>query len=120
VWEQVGYSFEGFDRAFGAAWKINDEGLTSDGGDSAGKDRGGSFLDTFAANFFGDAGNGAISDFEGGFGSGVAWTQAGAAGSEEDVDRAGIGEGRELLANFGGIVGTLERGNDGPAELFAA
>jgi hypothetical protein len=119
VGKKMGDGFEGFECAFGAAGKIDDEGLAADGGDSSGKSSGGSFLDALAANFFGDAGNRAVGDFEGGFGTCVAWTKTGAAGSQENICAARIGDGAELLANFGRIIGAMERRNYGPAEFFA-
>lgn len=117
--EEVRDNVEGFDCTFGAAGKIDDDGLVANHGHTAGEDSGGSFLYAFAADFFGQAGNCTISDIESGLGSRVARTESGAAGGEKNIHGVGIGNRAHLAADFGGIVGAAERGRDGPAEFAA-
>jgi hypothetical protein len=115
VGEEVGDGIKGFDRPFWAAGEIDDEGVMANDGDTPGEDRGGSLLCAFAAEFFGDAWNGALRDVESGFGSIVARAESGATGGENEVDAAGVGEFAELAAKTGGIVRTAERGGNFPA-----
>ena len=100
VGEEVGDGFEGLDRAFGAAGEIDDEGFGADGGDGAGEDGGGSLFCAFAAHFFGNAGDEAVGYGDGGFGSVVARADAGAAGGEEQIDAAGVGDVCEVVRGW--------------------
>jgi hypothetical protein len=120
VGEKVGHGVQGFDGAFGAAGKIDDEGAMPDDGDATREDGGGRFFGAFAAEFLGDAGNGALGDVQSGFGSIVARAEAGAAGGEDEIDAARVGEFAKLAAKAGRIVGTAERGGDFPAEFANA
>jgi hypothetical protein len=120
VGEEIGDGVEGFDRAFGAAGKIDDERAMTDDGYAARQDGGGSLLGTFAAKFFGDARNGAFGDVERGFGSIVARAEAGATGGEDEIDTARVGEFAKLATEASGIVGTAKRGGDFPAEFTNA
>lgn len=117
--EEVRDNVEGFDCTFGAAGKIDDDGLVANHGHTAGEDSGGSFLYAFAADFFGQAGNCTISDIESGLGSRVARTEPGAAGSEKNIDGVGIGNRTHLAADFGWLIGATQRRSDGPAEFAA-
>ena len=80
---------------------------------------GGSFFHAFAAHFFGDAGDDAVGDGDGGFGSVVARADAGAAGGEDDVCAAGVGDGAELFLDGGEVIGQAQGGGDFPAEAAA-
>ena len=120
VGEKVGHGVQGFDGAFGAAGKIDDEGAMPDDGDATREDGGGRFFGAFAPEFFGDAGNDALGNVDGGFGSVVARAEAGAAGGEDEIDTSRVGEFTKLAAKAGGIVGTAERGGDFPAEFANA
>ena len=53
VGEELGEGVEGFNGAFGAAGKIENQGEVTDDGDSAGQDSVGSLLGSFPAHFFG-------------------------------------------------------------------
>ena len=88
--------------------------------DAAREDGGGRFFGAFATQFFGDAGNGALGDVDGGFGSIVARAEASAAGGEDEIDAARVGEFAKLAAEAGRIVGTAKRGSDFPAEFAYA
>jgi hypothetical protein len=92
----------------------------SDDRDAAREDGGGRFFGAFATEFFGDAGNGALGDVDGGFGSIVARAEASAAGGEDEIDAARVGEFAKLAAEAGRVVGTAERGSDFPAEFAYA
>jgi len=120
VGEKVRHGVQGFDGAFGAAGKIDDEGAMPDDGDATREDGGGRFFGAFAAEFLGDAGNGALGDVQSGFGSIIARAEAGAAGGEDEIDAARVGEFAKLAAKAGRIVGTAERGGDFPAEFAYA
>lgn len=119
VGEQVGDRFEGLDGAFWAAGEIENQRFVASGGDAAGEDGCWSLLGTFAAHFFGNAGDEAVGDGLGGFGSVVARADAGAAGSGDQVDAAGVGELAKIFADGGGIIGDAEAGGDFPAEAAA-
>jgi hypothetical protein len=106
VREKVGDGVERFDRSFGTAGEIDDNAFVTDSSDPAGENGVGRLLDTFPANFFGEPGNGAIGNVDRSLGSGVARAQASAAGGEEDIRVARIGDGSKLAANCSGIVGT--------------
>jgi hypothetical protein len=118
--EKVGDGVKGLDRAFGTARQINDDGRVAGNSDAAGKYGGGRFLDALAADFFRDTGDGAVGDVDGGFGRGVARAKTGAAGGEEKFDATGVGDGPQLAADFGRIIGAMKRGSDVPAKLAAA
>jgi hypothetical protein len=118
--QEIGDGVQGFDGAFGAARQIDDKRAMPDDGDAAGENGGGSFLGAFAAEFFGDARNGAFGDVERGFGSIVARAEASASGGEDEIDAARVGEFAKLAAEASGIVGTAKRGGDFPAELANA
>jgi hypothetical protein len=89
-------------------------------GNATRKHRCGSLLGTFAAHFFGEAGNDFFGDFQCGFGSVIAWAEAGAAGGEDQVHVTRIGQLAEMGAYLAGIVRTFERHGDFPAEFAAA
>ena len=78
-------SFQGFGGAFGTAGQIEDECFAAARGYGARQNRGGSFLETFAAHFFGDTGNETGGDVLSGFGSRVARTDAGASGCDDQI-----------------------------------
>jgi hypothetical protein len=118
--EKLGDGVKGLDRAFGTSRQINDDGPMADNSNAAGKYGGGRFLDPLAAYFFRETGYGAVGDIDGGFGRGVAGTKTGAASGEEKFDATGIGDGPQLAADFGGVIGAMKRGSDVPAKLAAA
>jgi hypothetical protein len=91
-----------------------------DDGDATREDGRGRFFGAFAAEFFGDAGNGALGDVKSGFGSVVARAEAGAARGEDQIDAARVGEFAKLAAKAGNIVRTTERGGNFPAEFTNA
>lgn len=82
VREKVRDGIERFDRAFGTAGQIDNDGFVADNSDAAGKHGGRRFLNAFAANFFGDAGDSSVGDVDCGFRSGVARAETGATCSE--------------------------------------
>jgi hypothetical protein len=118
--EKLGDGVKGLDRTFGTARQINDDGPMADNRNAAGKYSGGRFLGPLAAHFFRDTGDGAVGDIEGGLGRGVAGAKTGAARGEEKFDATGIGDGPQLAADFGGVIGAMKRGSDVPAKLAAA
>ena len=91
-----------------------------DDGNATREDGGGRFFGAFAAEFFGNAGNGALGDVKSGFRSVVARAEAGAAGGENEIDAARVSEFAKLAAQAGNIVGTAERGGNFPAEFANA
>jgi len=105
---------------FGAAGKIEDEGKVTDDGHAAGQNGSGSLGSTFAAHFFGQAGDHFFGDVERGFGGVVAGTEAGAAGGEYQIDAAGIGKLAEMGAHLAGVVGAFQGRGNFPAEFAAA
>jgi hypothetical protein len=120
VGEQLGEGVERFDGAFWAAGKIEDEGNVADDGDTARQDGGGCLLGTFAAHFFGEAGNHSFGDVEGGFGRVVTGAEAGAAGGEDEIDAARIGKLAEMGAHLAWVIGALKGRGNFPAEFAAA
>ncbi len=118
--QEVGDGIQGFDRTFGAAGKIDDEGTMTDDRNAAREDGGVRFFGAFAAEFFGDAGNGAFGDVESGFGSVVARAEASAPSSKDQIDAARVGEFTKLAAQASRIVGTAKRRSDFPAEFANA
>jgi hypothetical protein len=120
VREELSECVERFDGAFWTAGKIEDEGNVSDDGDAAGQHGGRSLLGTFATHLFGEAGNHFFGDVECGFRRVVAGAEAGAAGGEDEIDAARIGELAEMGAHLAGVIGALERRGDFPAEFAAA
>jgi len=88
--------------------------------DPSGQHGGGRQLGTFAAHLFGEAGDYLFSNVERGFGSVVAGTKAGAAGSENQINAAGIRKLAEMRANLAWVIGAFQRGRDFPAEFTAA
>jgi hypothetical protein len=119
VGEEVCDCVEGFDGALGAAGKIQNDGLVTNDGDAAGEDGRGSLLDSFAADFLGEAGDSAIRNVKSGFGCGVAGAEAGATCGKEQVGVASIADGAKLAANRGLVVGATECRSYLPAELAA-
>lgn len=117
VREEVRDGVEGFDSAFGTAGKIDDERAMTNDGNAARENGGGSFLGAFAAKLLGNAGDGAFRNVESGFGSIVARAETGTAGSEDEVDAAGVCEFTELAAKAGGVIRAAKRGGDFPSEL---
>src|SRR5580704_16282797 len=115
----MGDGIEGFERAFGAAGQIDDDGFVADGGDTTRKDSGWRFLSAFAANLFGEAGDDTVGEFERSFRRDVAGAEAGASGGEENVDASGVGDGAHLIAKSGRVVGGEERGGDCPSQFSA-
>src|SRR5579871_4567508 len=115
----MGDGVEGFDRAFRAAGEIDDDGFVADDGDSTRQQRRGGLFGAAAADFFGQAGNDAVGYIEGGFGSVVARAEAGASGGEENIDLTGVGDGTNLAAEGGRIVGATQGGVDLPAQFTA-
>ncbi len=89
------------------------------GGDGARQQRGRNFLTAFAAHFFNDPGNEAISDGLRRFGRVVARTEPRAAGCQDDIDAIRIREFAELLADIGGIVGDAQVADYSPSGFAA-
>lgn len=118
--QQIGDGFQGFEGAFGAAGKIDDQRAMTDDGNAAGQYGSGCFLCAFAAEFFGDARNGAFRDVESGFGSIVARSEAGAAGGEDQIDAARVREFTKLATQASGIIRTAKRRGDFPTEFTNA
>ena len=120
VWEKLGQGVERFDGALGAAGKIKDEGKVSDDGDPTRQHSSGSLGRALAAHFFGEAGDDFFGDVERGFRRVVAGPEAGAAGGEDEIDAARIGELAEMGAYLAGIIGALQRRGNFPTEFATA
>jgi hypothetical protein len=88
VWEEFCDGVEGFDGAPGAARKINDQSGTTDDGRLAREVGTGEMGASDLAHFFPEAGDGALADGDGSFGSDVARADSGAAGGEDQIDQA--------------------------------
>jgi len=105
--EKLGEGVERFDGTFGTTGKIEDEGKVACDGDAAGQHSGGRQLGASAAHLFGQAGDYFLGDVERGFGSVVAGTEAGATGSENQINAAGIRKLAEMRANLAGVIGAF-------------
>ena len=108
VGKELGEGVERFDGAFGAAGKIEDEGMVAGDRDTTGQHGGGSLLGTFAAHFFGESGDHSFGDIERGLGSVVAGAEAGAAGGENEIDAARVSELPEMRPDLAGVVGAFQ------------
>jgi hypothetical protein len=120
VRQERGEGVEGFHGPFGAAGKIEDQGVMAHNGDAAREDRRGSLLGAFAAHLFGEAGNDFFRDFHRSFRRVISRTEPGAAGGEDQIHLTRIGQLAKVRTHLSGIVGTFKGRGDFPAEVAAA
>ena len=100
---------EGFDRAFGAAWEIENESCAADGGRTARENRAGSFFQSFAAHFFGESRNHFVGDGLCGFRSDIARAEASAPGGKNQIHCFLVSQTLEDRLNLECIVGNEMR-----------
>src|SRR5215467_12785142 len=117
--KKMRHSIKGFGRAFGAAQQVDDEGLASNRGGSAREHGGGRMFQSFATHLFGNAGNHAVGDGFGRFGSIVARADSGSAGGQQNVHASRIRKFAQLLANPRGIIGNPQRRGNLPTQAAA-
>lgn len=119
VRDKVRDGFERFHRASWAPGEIDNQRFAACHSNAAGEDGGGSFLQAFAANLFGDTRKDALGDGLSGFGGVVTRADASAAGCGDEIDPAGVGQLAEIFADRRGIVGDSETRGDFPMETPA-
>src|SRR5262245_54347404 len=104
----MGDGFERFRRTARTARQIHDDRFRTHRGHAARENRSRSIHRAFAPHVFGNAGNEAVRDAFGGFGSVVARADASTAGGEHEIETAGVRPFAQLLADAGGIVSYAE------------